>query len=166
MQLRLEKAELSDSRELLKIQCKAFGSLLEKYQDHGTNPATETLEKMEDRLKTPGRDLYFICLDDLRIGMIITAHSQEKSRLIRIAIMPEYQKYGYSQMAIKLAESLYPKTKVWMLDTVMQEEKLCYLYEKMGYLKTGEMKNLKDGMDLIYYMKKIRSTHSTPHCQK
>ena len=28
---------------------------------------------------------------------------------------------------------------------------LCYLYEKMGYRKTGQVKNVKDGMDLVYY---------------
>ena len=41
----------------------------------------------------------------------------------------------------------------WELDTILQEKKLCYLYEKMGYQKTGKTEKIKDGMDLVYYAK-------------
>jgi hypothetical protein len=39
------------------------------------------------------------------------------------------------------------------LDSIKQEEKSCYLYEKMGYEKTGKVTNIKEGMDLIDYAK-------------
>ncbi|NTV78512.1 MAG: tyrosine-protein phosphatase, partial [Clostridiales bacterium] len=50
-------------------------------------------------------------------------------------------------------EDIYPYAKRWELDTILQEDKLCHLYEKMGYLKTGRVENIKDGMDLVYYEK-------------
>ena len=53
--------------------------------------------------------------------------------------------------AIKAVEAKYPYARRWELDTILQEAKLCYLYEKMGYRKTGQVKNVKDGMDLVYY---------------
>ena len=37
----------------------------------------------------------------------------------------------------------------------LQEKGNCYLYEKMGYVKTGEINPIKEGMDLVYYMKKL-----------
>ena len=71
----------------------------------------------------------------------------------QIFILPEYQGYGYAQEAIKMVESFYTKAKRWELDTILQEKKLCYLYEKMGYQKTGKTEKIKDGMDLVYYAK-------------
>lgn len=67
--------------------------------------------------------------------------------------LPEYQGYGYAQRAITIAESFYPFAKEWELDTILQEEKLCYLYEKMGYKKTGKVEHIMNGMDLVFYAK-------------
>ncbi len=49
--------------------------------------------------------------------------------------------------------TLYLAAARWALDTIKQEPKLRYLYEKMGYRPTGEERRLKDGMDLVYYAK-------------
>ena len=68
-------------------------------------------------------------------------------------MLPEYQGFGYAQKAITIAESLYPAAEKWELDTILQEEKLCYLYEKMGYEKTGQIIRIKDGMDIVFYAK-------------
>ena len=35
----------------------------------------------------------------------------------------------------------------------MQEEKLCRLYEKLGYRQTGESYDIKDGMTIVFYEK-------------
>ena len=62
---------------------------------------------------------------------------------------------GYAQEAIREIEKLYPKAKKWTLDTIAQEEKLCYLYEKMGYRKTGDIHHVKEGMDIVDYEKMV-----------
>ena len=54
---------------------------------------------------------------------------------------------------MRIAESLYPNAGRWELDTILQEQKLCHLYEKMGYRKTGKTQRIKDGMDIVFYAK-------------
>ena len=73
--------------------------------------------------------------------------------LAQILIIPEYQGLGYAQEAIRLVEAAYPNASRWSLDTIAQEEKLCHLYEKLGYRKTGKTEHVKDGMDIIFYEK-------------
>ncbi len=68
-------------------------------------------------------------------------------------ILPEFQRKGYAQKAIKQAESYYHEAKKWVLDTIKQEDVLCHLYEKMGYTLTGIERNIKPGMDLVNYAK-------------
>ena len=48
---------------------------------------------------------------------------------------------------------MYPAGIHWELDTILQEEKLCHLYEKLGYRQTGQIRPLKKGMDLVFYAK-------------
>lgn len=85
-------------------------------------------------------------------------HFDKLCKLKQIYILPEYQGFGYAQKAITIAESLYPAVEKWELDTILQEEKLCYLYEKMGYKKTGKVEPIMNGMDIVYYAKQIISS--------
>ena len=41
----------------------------------------------------------------------------------------------------------------WELDTILQEEGNCHLYEKMGYHRTGETKRINDKLTLVFYKK-------------
>ena len=56
---------------------------------------------------------------------------------------------------MQVAEKCYPKAKVWELDTILQEESLCRLYERLGYQRTGKTKRIKDGMDIVFFEKII-----------
>ena len=71
----------------------------------------------------------------------------------QIFILPEYQGHGYAQKAILIAEALYPHAKKWELDTILQEDKLCYLYEIMGYRKTVKIVHIKSGLYFVYFEK-------------
>lgn len=147
MSITLIKASKINAEDFLDVQKKSFQALLEKYHDNETNPANESLQTTLQRFINPQRHMYFICLNNNRIGMIIIGSSKEKCTLIRIGILPEYQNKGYAQKAILNVEKLYPHATSWALDTIKQEEKLCYLYEKMGYVRTGKEEKIKDGMD-------------------
>jgi GNAT superfamily N-acetyltransferase len=68
-------------------------------------------------------------------------------------ILPEFQGQGFAQQAIKAAEALYPQAEGWQLDTIKEERKLCHLYEKMGYKRTGKEEVLQDNMTIVYFAK-------------
>ena len=54
--------------------------------------------------------------------------------------------------AIRQIEKIYGE-QGWELDTILQEEKLAYLYEKMGYKKTGKTRVVNSRMTLVFYEK-------------
>lgn len=149
----LKKAIESDCGEIHRIQVKAFSQMLLKYQDYASSPAAESLDQIKQRFVQPFTDYYLIMLDDKAIGMLRVCDFGENCRLSPICILQEYQGKGYAQEAMRLMENRYPGTKKWELDTIAQEGKLCHLYEKMGYRKTGRLEKLKDGMEIVFYEK-------------
>ena len=66
--------------------------------------------------------------------------------------MKEYRNRGYAQAAIREAEKIHGDS-CWCLDTILQEEGNCHLYEKLGYRKTGETKIINDKMTIVFYEK-------------
>ena len=153
MCITLKKAVLSDAEALYALQISSFQSLLDRYQDYGTNPGAEKQERTIERLRDPHSDYYFIQCHDKPIGAIRIVHTPSLCQLKQIFILPEHQGNGYAQQAIRLAESLYPHVARWTLDTIKQEDALCHLYEKMGYRRTGKEETIKDGMTLVFYSK-------------
>jgi len=153
MEISLKKASLDDAELIWRMQIAAFTPLLEKYQDYEYSPAMETLERTVYRISLPFADHWLILLGDTPIGAIGIGRYDGHCKLKRLFILPEHQNQGYAQQAVRLAESMYPVGIRWELDTILQEEKLCHLYEKLGYRKTGQIKPLKEGMDLVFYTK-------------
>lgn len=158
MSISLKLATKADCNTILKIQTKAFAGLLLKYQDYSSSPAAENLDQILQRFEQPFSDYYLIMLDENPIGMLRVCNFGENCRLSPICILQEYQGRGYAQEAILQMEKCYPKAKKWELDTIAQEEKLCYLYEKMGYRKTGRVEQVQECMDLVFYEKKMKES--------
>lgn len=153
MKIALTKAVFDDCPEIYDLQIKSFKDLLDKYQDYDFNPGAEQIQKTIQRFNEPITDFWLITLDTNRIGAIRICNFGKLCKLKQIFILPEYQGNGYAQEAIRLVEACYPNAVRWELDTILQEEKLCYLYEKMGYTRTGETRVIKEGMDLVFYAK-------------
>lgn len=95
--------------------------------------------------------------ENVKIGVIrLVSIDETTMRISPVMILPEYQNKGFAQKTFYEMEKKYPYIKVWQLDTIKQEEKLCYLYEKLGYTKTGREEDIKQGMTIIYYQKVIK----------
>lgn len=153
MVVTLRKASLEDAGQLHEMQRRSFSQLLQKYQDYETNPAAERLEKTVERLHRAGSDYYFIMVNGEKTGAIRAQRQEADCYRIGLYILPEYQGNGYAQQALSAIENLYPHAKSWNLDTIRQEPKLCHLYEKMGYCRTGKENTVKEGMTLVFYEK-------------
>ena len=68
-------------------------------------------------------------------------------------ILPNLQGLGIAQRAINLVEDMFPQATSWELATILEEDRNCYLYEKMGFTKTGLRKKLNDQTTLVFYKK-------------
>ncbi|MBR3600314.1 MAG: GNAT family N-acetyltransferase [Lachnospiraceae bacterium] len=154
MNIKLIRATIEDSKELWQMQLESFQSLLDKYQDYDTNPASEPIDKIIYRLKQEETYYYFICMDDAKVGAIrvIDFKSAGNKRISPIFILPQYQNKGIAQIAMQLCEQLHGSEN-WELDTILQEEGNCYLYEKMGYHRTGKTVAINDKLTLVFYEK-------------
>lgn len=155
MEVKLIRANVDDAKELHAMQVKSFRELLEKYQDFDTSPANESVEKVEARLKQEFTYFYFICLGAQKVGAIRIVDKKETGKNKRISpvfILPEFQGQGIAQKAIRLCEEMHGKED-WELDTILQEPKNCYLYEKMGYRQTGKTEVINERLTLVFLSK-------------
>lgn len=154
MEVSLCKATLDDAAKLHEMQVKAFMPLLEKYQDYETNPANESLKKVITRFNQPFTDYYLIKNLEVTIGGIrVIKMDNESYRVSPIFILPEHQGKGIAQKVFAIIEEIYHNARSWELDTIMQEEGLCHLYEKIGYKRTGKSKIINEKITIIFYEK-------------
>lgn len=155
MEVTLVRAGVDDAKELHGMQVRAFKELLEKYQDFDTNPGSETMEKVEARLKQDFTFYYFICIGQQKAGAIRIVDEKENGKNKRISplfVLPEFQGEGIAQEAIRLCEEIHGKGN-WELDTILQEPKNCHLYEKLGYRQTGKTRAINERLTLTFYEK-------------
>ena len=155
MEIQLIRASVEDAETIWKMQIEAFTELLNRYQDFETNPANEPLENVIWRLQQSTTYFYFIQSDGQNVGavrVVDTSDNNERKRISPIFVLPEFRNLGIAQKAIAKAEEIHGQAN-WRLDTILQEKGNCHLYEKMGYVQTGETKVINDNMTLISYQK-------------
>ena len=154
MSIILVKATKSDMKEIWEMQVEAFKSLLEKYQDYDMSPATESYENVLNKYKQPWTSYFFIIRNNEKVGVVrvIDKKDGSRKRIALIWIMPAFRNQGLAQLAMRKVEKIYG-SQYWQLDTILQEQGNIYLYEKLGYKRTGEIENIKDGMDIVYFHK-------------
>lgn len=154
-EIQLIRISAQDAEKLWKMQIAAFKDLYAKYKDTETSPATEPFEKVVMRLEQPYTYYYYIKVEDAIVGAVRVVDTKEANKSKRISpifIMKEFRGRGYAQQAIQLAEEIHGSSN-WELDTILQEEGNCHLYEKLGYRQTGETKVINKRMTLIFYKK-------------
>ncbi|MOA10712.1 Acetyltransferase (GNAT) family protein [compost metagenome] len=108
-------------------------------------------------MNQPFTDYYLIKYTDSYVGSIrIVRKDNFVYRVSPIFILPDYQGRGIAQQVFAKIEEMYNDAKMWELDTILQELGNCYLYEKLGYIKTGELKIINDKMSIISYEKHLK----------
>ncbi len=156
MKISLVKAKLKDAETIHAMKVKTFMPLLDKYQDFETNPANESIERVINRINQSFTDYYIIKNFATVVGGIrIIKRGNKTYRVSPIFILPEYQGKGIAQKVFKIIEEIYNDARKWELDTILQERGNCYLYEKLGFKKTGKTQVINRKMTLVYYEKNI-----------
>lgn len=69
-----------------------------------------------------------------------------------LCIHPSHKGKGYGYMALLHMESMYPEKKTWKLGTPFYSVRNHHLYQKAGYVKTGET---AENMVFLYEKQKI-----------
>lgn len=150
----LRLIDKKECEKLWEMQVEAFSDLLEKYRDYDISPANEPMSRVMERLEQPFTYYYFIMDGDTAVGAIRVVDMKDGSpkRISPIFIMKEHRGKGFAKAAIRAVEKLHG-TENWSLDTILQEEGNCRLYEKMGYRRTGDTQVINERMTLVFYEK-------------
>jgi predicted acetyltransferase len=154
MIMRLVRANVSDCEKIWSLQIEAFADLLAKYQDYETSPGNEPKENIQAKLLDEFTFFYFIYLEDEIAGAVrvVDRKNGNRKRIAPIFIMKKFRNRGLAQKTFKEIEKIHG-SKNWMLDTILQEAGNCYLYEKLGYKRTGKIEHINERMDIVYYEK-------------
>ena len=152
--MRLVRANISDCEKIWGLQIEAFADLLAKYQDYETSPGNEPKENIQAKLLDEFTFFYFIYLEDEIAGAVrvVDRKDGDRKRIAPIFIMKKFRNRGLAQKTFEEIERIHGINH-WMLDTILQEAGNCYLYEKLGYQRTGEIENINERMDIVYYEK-------------
>lgn len=150
----LEEVKEDELELLHAMQVESFMPLYEKYRDE-CSPAIESLERVRQRFLHPARTYFFIVKDGARVGAINIGHleinGKKVYRISPIFILPKYQNGGIGYVTIQKAFAMCPDADCWQLDTILQEKANCHLYEKCGFVRTGEETVINERMTLIDY---------------
>lgn len=152
--IELRRAFVQDKEILWKMQKEAFAELLARYEDYDMSPGNESLERVEEKLSQPFTYFYWIMAENEAVGAIRVVDMKDGSRkkISPLFIMPQHRSRGYAQAAMAEAERLHGADN-WKLGTILEEAGNCYLYEKIGYRKTGQTEKINDKMTIVYYEK-------------
>ena len=152
--MRLVRANVNDCEKIWSLQIEAFADLLAKYQDFETSPGNESKESIQSKLMDEFTFFYFIYHEDDIAGAVrvIDRKNGNRKRIAPIFIVKKHRNRGLAQKTFEEIEKLHGSNN-WMLDTILQEEGNCYLYEKLGYKRTGKIENINERMDIVYYEK-------------
>lgn len=148
----LSKATVKEAETLLALQREVFMPIYLKYQDHETSPVTQTMDRFLKRFDLG--DYYKILFNDKLAGSVFVYQKEPGvMKLHIINILGRYQNKGIAQEVMKRLELMYPQAERWELETILSEKRNCYLYEKMGYTQSGELRGINDQLTLVYYIK-------------
>jgi len=145
----------SDIDAVFEIQMRAYRPLYEKYHDDEISPYMESKEKILGKYLKSGTKGYLFMENGIPVGAvrILLDPVNRCAKVSALAVIPEYQGRGIAQRALLQIERLHGDIDIWRLDTILQEKGNCHLYEKLGYVKTGKIKEIKAGMSLVFYEK-------------
>ena len=156
MNIEITKATIDDLSLLYKMQIESFKILLDKYKDFDINPGNESLDRIMEKYNQRFTTYWMIKYGGKEVGGVrVITGGHGRYRISPVFIIPSQQGKGIAQEVFRLLEEFYVDSKVWLLDTILEEKGHCYLYEKLGYKKTGKPEKIKEGMTIVYYEKQM-----------
>ncbi len=156
MDIIFQRAKLEDAENLLEIQKKSFHEALELYKDYDTNPMFEKIEKISYKIQN--HDYFKIIADGIIIGGINIYKKNDFHYYInRIFIHPDFENLGIGKKAMEFIEKEpdFQDAHIWTLETPHKSFKNHYFYEKLGYIRTGQVEEINENLKLIHFKKII-----------
>ena len=147
-------AEISDAELLKDIAVSGFKENFEKYGHYP--PGLESIEWHQDKIRN---EIYYKILYNSKIigGAYLAQHPNHEMKIEFIFLSPDYHGKKIGTQVMTLIEGKHKKIKKWSLFTPYKDFRNHHFYEKLGYLKVGEIKpDESTDFKLFHYEKEIR----------
>jgi len=132
------------------IQKIGFIPIFLKYFDK-VSPVLYTYSKFSSNSKKDNYKFYWIICDDKKVGELELGFKNDMVHISLIFILKKYQNRGIAQSVLNSIHNKYDKYSHWHLNTIKQEKRNCYLYEKLGYIPTGAEYKVNKRMSILEY---------------
>lgn len=130
--LQLEKAELADAEEILRIQKSAFQSEAEIHDDFNIPPLVQTLDSVKTDFS--GFDFFKTIYEDKIVGTIkVQLIDMHKLWIGRLVVDPVYQNRGIGKFMMSEIEGVYEMAKIFELFTGEKSRRNIQFYKSLGY---------------------------------
>ena len=138
MDIRIERANIEDAKDLILVQNDAF---LEDFKAYGECPSYNVIiDTMENYIL---KDFVYKIMDgNSIIGDIHIKENPDNKYYLRvICIIQNYQGLGIGQKAITFIENEFNNAQQWNLITPFKSIRNQHFYEKMGYTKIEQYRH-------------------------
>ena len=152
-----ERATIADAAALTAVQIAAFehDAVLYPGIEPGGPPGYDSVADMRQRIEQA--ETYKMVLDGRCIGgLVVFDMGLQHYHLGVIFIDPACHNRGIGTQAMRFIEQTFPAAR-WTLDTPQWATRNHHFYEKLGYVRTGEIHIEGDDTLLYAYEKRIAS---------
>jgi ribosomal protein S18 acetylase RimI-like enzyme len=146
----IEKANICDMEDILKIQKLAYISQAEIYNDYTLYPLVETVEQARDEFKK--KTIFKAVVDGEVVGAVRALLHDGTCYIGMLCVHPKIQKHGIGTKLIRAVEDDFKEYKRFELFAGTKSFSNILLYEKLGYVKykTGKY---NENSEIVYLEK-------------
>ncbi len=148
--MRLEKAGIDDSEEILNLQKKAYLSEAKIYNDFTIPPLLQSLEDIIEEFSH--KILLKFVINDEIIGSVRAYQEDDTCCIEKLIVHPKYQDQGIGTHLLKTIEAHFPDAKRFELFTGEKSEKNLYLYQNNGY-EIYKKEKISESVNILYLEK-------------
>ena len=149
--MRIIKATIDDSEDILRLQKLAYQSEAKIYNDFSIPPLHETLEDINKDFSY--KTFLKVIIDDKIVASVRVYQEDNTCYIGKLNVHPKHQDQGIGTMLLQAIESFFPNVKKYELFTGEKSEKNLYIYQKLGY-KVFKTEPLSEKINLKYLNKK------------
>jgi len=151
--LRIEKAEFDDLKEILALQKLAFQTEAEAHGNYDIEPLKQTYESICADFST--YTFLKVTQNNRIIGSVKSRIKDGTVWVGKLIVSPDFRKKGLGKQLLNEVEKRYPDAERFQLFTAASSIHNIRLYESVGYTITGEFTDDKQAELVMVEMVKL-----------
>ncbi|MNZ58880.1 putative acetyltransferase [compost metagenome] len=150
MIIHITLAEKADLEQLLQLQYLSYQSEAEIYDDYTIPPLKQTITELEEEFKV--QMILKAVIDNRLVGSVRAYMEEGICKIGKLIVHPDYQNRGIGSQLMNEIELRFTRCDKFELFTGEKSLRNIYLYNKLGYRQTGELR-VSPQLTIIYMEK-------------